>query len=132
MKTPQKRAEIRIGSILRALCPACHTGRVIRGVFAIRPRCPHCGYNLYPEPGFYLGAMCVGFFLTAALTVPPTIVLKLLNVDLNFVLLFPLLEFVFVGTFLMFYCRILWLHFEYRLTDRLDGANSVESKPPQH
>ena len=110
-----------LGAIFKARCPACHEGRVLQGVWGIRRRCEHCGYDFHPEPGFYLGAMAVGFLLTAILTVPPTIALKVLGVDLNFVLIFPLLEFIFVGTFLLFYCRILWLHLEYRMTRKLDG-----------
>src|SRR4051812_22953671 len=101
---PARRTPFKLLSVLRARCPACHTGAVLKGVFAINRRCPHCGYDFEPEPGFYLGAMAVGFLLTAILTVPPTIVLKILNVDINFLILFPLLEFIFVGTFLMFYC----------------------------
>jgi uncharacterized protein (DUF983 family) len=114
---------IKFGSILRARCPACHQGKITHGVWGIHPKCPVCGYNFHPESGFYLGAMAVSFLLTAILTVPPMIALKLLKVDLEVLLVFPFVEFIFVGTFLMFYSRILWLHLEYRLTGRLDGHN---------
>src|SRR5690349_18094409 len=99
---PSKDSEFRISSIFKALCPACHQGRVTEGVFGMRKRCPHCNHNLYPEPGFYLGAMVVGFLFTAIVTIPPTILLKVLNVDEEILIVFPFLEFVFVGTFLMF------------------------------
>jgi Protein of unknown function (DUF983) len=98
-------------------------GSVIKGVFAMRENCPGCGYNFHPEPGFYLGAMAVGFLLTAIVTIPPTIILKLLDVETSLLIVFPLIEFIFVGTFLMFYCKILWLHLEYRMTRRLDGGD---------
>jgi uncharacterized protein (DUF983 family) len=119
----RKEPGIRIGAILRARCPSCHSGRVLKGVFAIRPRCAECDYNFHPEPGFYLGAMAVGYLLTAMVTIPPTIALKMLEVDIRLLVAFPLLEFLFVGTFVIFYCRILWLHLEYRMTNRLDGKN---------
>jgi uncharacterized protein (DUF983 family) len=122
----RKSSGIRLSSVIRARCPSCHTGRVLQGVFAIRPRCPHCDYDFHPEPGFYMGAMVVGFLLTAMVTVPPMVALKLLNVDMNILLAFPFVEFLFVGTFLMFYCRILWLHLEHRMTKRLDGNNEKE------
>ena len=118
--TPKK-PKFKIKSILKAHCPACDIGHVTQGIFSMREKCPHCHYNLHPEPGFYLGAMAVGFLLTAIVTIPPTIILKILNVNIDFLIAFPLLEFIFVGTFLMFYCRVLWLHLEYRMTDRLDG-----------
>lgn len=88
---------------------------------SIRPRCTVCDYNFYPEPGFYLGAMVVGFFLTAVLTVPPVIFLKLMDVEIGILIAFPFLEFLFVGSFLLIYCRILWLHLEYRITSRLSS-----------
>ena len=89
----------------------------------MHPRCPNCDYNLYPEPGFYLGAMVVGFLLTDILIVPPIIVMKLMNVDINILCAFPFVEFVFIGTFLIFYSRILWLHIEHRMTSNLEGAH---------
>ncbi len=118
------KSKLKIMSILRARCPACHSGHVLKGVFLIRPSCLRCHYNFYPEPGFYLGAMVVGFLLTAILTVPPMIVLKVLNVDPILLVLFPFAEFIFVGTFIIFYSRILWLHLEYQMTSRLnEGEN---------
>jgi uncharacterized protein (DUF983 family) len=108
-------------SVLRARCPKCGTGRVTKGVVSIRSHCPDCGYNCYPEPGFYLGAMCIGFFISAMLIIPLMIVLKLLDVDMSVLLAAPFIEFAFVGTFLIFYARILWLHLEYSMTSRLDG-----------
>ena len=118
----------KVGSILRARCPSCHKGKVLKGVFSIRTRCPNCNYNFEPEPGFYLGAMAVGFLLTAVVTIPPTIILKILNVDIGLLIVFPIIEFIFVGTFLMFYSRILWLHLEYQMTKKLDGQATHEGK----
>lgn len=118
-----EKKKLSLGAILKARCPACHTGKVLKGVFAIRARCPVCNYNLHPEPGFYLGAMVVGFLLTAIVTIPPMIVLKLLNVDIRLLIAFPFVEFLFVGTFLLFYCRILWLHAEYQMTKRLESQD---------
>jgi hypothetical protein len=75
-----------------------------------------------------MGAMAVGFLIAAMTTIPPMIFLKVLNVDMNILLAFPFVEFLFVGTFLVFYCRILWLHLEYRMTSRLDGQEIEKSK----
>ena len=124
----RKKADFRISSILRARCPSCHTGKVLESGLTIRPRCLICNYNFYPEPGFYMGAMAVGFLIAAMTTIPPMIFLKVLNVDMNILLAFPFVEFLFVGTFLVFYCRILWLHLEYRMTSRLDGQEIEKSK----
>ncbi len=117
-----KKAGIRMSSILLAKCPSCHTGKVLEG-FSIRARCPHCNYDFYPEPGFYVGAIAVGFLISAMTTIPPLIVLKILNVDINLLIAFPFAEFIFIGTFLMIYCRIIWLHLQYRMTDHLNGRD---------
>ncbi len=112
---------LRLGSILRARCPACHQGPVLRGIFGIYPKCSVCGHDFHPEPGFYLGAMAVSFLLTAMLTVPPMIALKVLGAEIGVLIAFPFIQFIFLGSFLMVYSRVLWLHLEYRMTSRLNG-----------
>ena len=39
--------------------------------------CPHCGRRLEPEPGFYQGAMYVGYGFTMAVTILISLVLYL-------------------------------------------------------
>ncbi|MBY0471974.1 hypothetical protein K2X30_12480 [bacterium] len=119
---------IQLGSVLKARCPSCHKGSVLSGVITIRPKCTVCNYNFHPEPGFYLGAMMVGFLLTAMVTVPPMVFLKFMGVDRSILILFPFLEFLFVGTLIFFYSRVFWLHLEYRMTHRLDGHDSGDSQ----
>ncbi|MFL5813622.1 MAG: hypothetical protein ACJ763_08595 [Bdellovibrionia bacterium] len=106
----------------------------MHNVFGIHRRCKLCGHDFCPEPGFYLGAMAISFLLTAMLTIPPTIALKLLNVDIGLLLAFPFIEFVFLGSFLMVYSRVIWLHIEYRTSQRLDGKyenHRVEQSNPK-
>jgi uncharacterized protein (DUF983 family) len=114
-------ASLRIGSILRARCPACHQGAIMRGIVRMNPRCPSCGYDFNPEDGFHLCAMSISFLLTGLLTIPPLVLLKILGVDIVWLVAFPFIEFIFVGTLLMFYSKVLWLHLEYRMTRHLDG-----------
>lgn len=120
---------MRLKSILLARCPSCHIGTIWTGFFSIRPRCTVCDYNFYPEPGFYLGAIAVSFLLTAIFTIPPTIALKFFEVNLELLILFPFLEFLFLGTFLMFYCKIIWLHLEYTMTHQLDHNQKTKNNP---
>jgi uncharacterized protein (DUF983 family) len=110
-----------LGAILRARCPACRKGAVLKGVFGIHRRCSVCGHDFYPEPGFYLGAMFVSFLLTAMLTVPPMVILKVMEVDTEILIAYPFIQFVFLGSFLLVYSRILWLHLEHAMTKKLDG-----------
>lgn len=41
--------------------------------------CPHCGKRLEPEPGFYQGAMYVGYAFTVALILVVSAILYLLG-----------------------------------------------------
>lgn len=103
-------------SIIKARCPACRKGPILRGVFGLHRRCAVCNYDFYPEPGFYLGAMMVSFLLTGLLTIPPMIALKVMEADLALLVAFPFIEFAFVGSFLLIYSRVVWLYIEHRMT----------------
>src|SRR5690242_9550991 len=96
-------------AILQARCPSCRKGAVTQGMFRTHKRCPVCEYNFYPESGYYLGAMVVSYLITALLTIPTLILLKLNDVDLIVLLTFPFLQFLVVGPILMFYAKIIWL-----------------------
>ena len=83
-----------------------------------------CNYNFYPEPGFFLGAMMVSYLVTAALTIPIVIALKVSGASLTTLFVAPLVWYFFLRTFLLHYSRLFWLHVEYRMTSRLDGVGS--------
>ncbi len=114
-----KKKRLRISSLLTAKCPSCHIGRVLKNGFVIDSCCPHCGYDFYPEVGFYTGSIVIGFLLSAIAIIPPLILLKILDVKIEVLVAFPFIEFLLVGPILMIYCRIIWLHLEYQITERL-------------
>lgn len=120
--------KIKLRAILRGLCPACLEGKITQGFLGLREKCFVCGFSFQPEPGFYLGAMMVSFFVTAAVTIPPMILLKMLDVDMAVLLTFPFVEFIFVGGFLMFYSRILWVHLEYSTMKKLNERDKLKLK----
>jgi hypothetical protein len=118
---PTPRPRLHLWSILRARCPACRTGRVLDGPFRLHRACGHCGYDFHPESGFYLGAMMVGFLLNAMLTIPPMVALKLAGAEVVAILVFPFVEFAIVGTAILFYARIVWLHLEHKVSSGLNN-----------
>lgn len=65
-------AESSLGAVLKGRCPRCRTGKMFTYRAAswrfnvMNERCPHCGVRLEPEPGFYQGAMYVGYAYTVA------------------------------------------------------------------
>ncbi len=61
-------------SILRMKCPRCHVGNLftyknpynIRHIGDMPAKCPNCGQDFSPEPGFYFGAAYVSYALNVA------------------------------------------------------------------
>lgn len=59
-------------ALLQGKCPRCHTGDIFKYSIAghlwqfnqMNSICPHCEVRLEPEPGFYQGAMYVGYGFT--------------------------------------------------------------------
>jgi uncharacterized protein (DUF983 family) len=117
--TLKKRKAPVIIDVLKAHCPACRTGKITQNLFKLNQKCPVCGHNFYPEPGYYLGAMMVSFLVTAMLTVPVVIVLKFAGADVPVLVLTPFAEFAILGPILLYYARIIWLYLEHSMTNRL-------------
>ena len=101
--------------ILRGLCPACHKGKITRGLIGIAKVCPSCGYDLQPEAGYYLGAMMVSFFVAAALTIPPMIAMKFANVDETVLSVYPFVQYAILGPLLARYAKVIWAHIGYHI-----------------
>jgi uncharacterized protein (DUF983 family) len=59
-------------ALLQGKCPQCHTGDIFKYPISghlwkfnhMNMECPHCKVRLEPEPGFYQGAMYVGYGFT--------------------------------------------------------------------
>jgi uncharacterized protein (DUF983 family) len=63
-----------LSAVFNAKCPKCREGNMfaypatnLTKFNVMNERCPHCGVRLEPEPGFYQGAMYVGYGFTVAL-----------------------------------------------------------------
>jgi len=63
-------------ALLRGKCPRCREGHIfmypisrISKFNIMNEICPHCGVRLEPEPGFFQGAMYVGYAFTVAVLV---------------------------------------------------------------
>jgi uncharacterized protein (DUF983 family) len=64
------------GALLEGKCPRCREGEMfsypatkLSKFNVMNKTCPHCGVRLEPEPGFYQGAMYVGYGFTIAVMV---------------------------------------------------------------
>lgn len=73
-------------ALLLGKCPRCREGDIFTypasriGKFNVMNNtCPHCGVRLEPEPGFYQGAMYVGYGITIAMLLLVSAILYLLG-----------------------------------------------------
>jgi hypothetical protein len=70
-------------ALLLGKCPRCHTGEIFKYPIAghlgqfnqMNMMCPHCEVRLEPEPGFYQGAMYVGYGFTMLCIILASIIL---------------------------------------------------------
>jgi len=73
-------------ALLQGKCPRCREGDMftypisrISKFNVMNGTCPHCGVRLEPEPGFYQGAMYVGYGFTIGFLIVISAILYLLG-----------------------------------------------------
>lgn len=59
---------MRLWTALRLRCPRCQRGRLFQRRMTMHAACPHCGLDLEPDPGFYLGSIYANYAATVLLT----------------------------------------------------------------
>lgn len=104
-------------SILGMKCPNCHKGNLfhkpfqLKTAFEMPEKCENCNYNYFPEPGFYYGAMFIGYIITSFSFVAFMILFIFglgMSVEKAFFLLlgFAALTYIFFFRF----ARSVWIH----------------------
>ena len=85
-----------VNALLKGKCPRCREGQMftypaskVTKFNKMNEHCPHCGVRLEPEPGFYQGAMYVGYAFT---------LFALLFIGLLLYFLFDPSDLVYIGT----------------------------------
>ncbi|MEZ4948580.1 MAG: DUF983 domain-containing protein [Saprospiraceae bacterium] len=110
------------GNVLKSTfnltCPRCQTGDLFdtpsfsfQKPFEMPKSCSHCGQNYWPEPGFYYGAMFIGYIFTAWFCIGFIMIIHwVFGVGLigSFVALLVVLTFFFVYIFRL--ARSIWIH----------------------
>ena len=107
-------------ALLHGKCPRCRQGSIfmypisrIAQFNIMNEKCPHCGVRLEPEPGFYQGAMYIGYGITIGCLLLVSLIL--------FIIVNPTSEWTYILANIGFmiciaplnyrYSRILYLHF---------------------
>ncbi|HZI24604.1 MAG TPA: DUF983 domain-containing protein [Chryseolinea sp.] len=98
-------------ALLLGKCPRCRVGDIftypasrLSKFNTMNKSCPHCGVRLEPEPGFYQGAMYVGYGFTVAFLILISAILYFLG-DPN--------EWVYVGTTIAVMILLAPLNYRY-------------------
>lgn len=95
-----------------------------RGFLEMNRRCPGCGYDFFPEDGFYLGAMVAAYFIGAFSVVPTVVGLWYWGRDELSPVVWvgiPCLQIIVMAPWLLRLARSAWLHAEFRITRRLNS-----------
>ena len=100
-----------INALLKGKCPRCREGDMftypatnLTRFNKMNDTCPHCGVRLEPEPGFYQGAMYVGYGFTVAVMLIVSLILYLLG-DPS--------EWVYIGTIIGIMLLLVPLNYRY-------------------
>ncbi len=79
-------AKTYLAALLQGKCPRCHEGDIftyrtskISKFNVMNKVCPCCGVMLEPEPGFYQGAMYVGYGFTMLVIIAISVILSFLG-----------------------------------------------------
>lgn len=101
-----------LAALLKAKCPRCRQGDLFTHPATsllkfniMNDTCPCCGVGLQPEPGFYQGAMYVGYGFTVAVIVAVTIVLYYFMGNPS--------EWVYIGTVIAIMFLLVPLNYRY-------------------
>ena len=108
-----------MAALMQGRCPRCREGQMFSyGAYNLakfnkmNDVCPHCGVRLEPEPGFYQGAMYVGYGITIACIMMVGVILFLLGDPSEWVYIFTVIGIMILIIPLNYrYSRILYLYF---------------------
>jgi uncharacterized protein (DUF983 family) len=126
---------VSVGAMLRRAlglrCPACGTGSIFSGWFAMRETCPHCGLRFEREQGYFVGAIYVNYAVTAVACLGVPILLDtLLGLAMWTQVAIGAALAVVVPVGFFRYARSLWLGIDYMVTAADDASERRRRRSP--
>ena len=116
------------GALFSGKCPRCRTGPIFKYPAAslskfnrMNESCPHCGIRLEPEPGFYQGAMYVGYGFTTAVMVIVGLILYFFFGDPS--------EWVYIGTVIAIMVLLVPLNYRFSRIVYLYAFGGIKYDP---
>ena len=104
----------RLGALLKLRCPICRQAPIFSGALAMHKQCPNCRYVFHREPGYFLGAIVIGYVLALPTVAGFGFLIHNLRPSLSW-------EFSFVVGFALYlgltptifrYARGIWMYFD--------------------
>ncbi len=104
-------------AILNGLCPRCRSAPIFRGsrlwLTPMHERCPVCDLRFEREPGYFLGAMYIGYGLAlSVITLFSAILFFITRLHLRGSLVGGVLMFLPFAPLLTHMARVLWIYFD--------------------
>ena len=113
-----RRADVSaVRGILLQLCPRCRTGKIFRrSVWLVPPmfeRCPYCDLKYDREPGYFLGAMYIGYGLgVAVISAFSALIWEILKWPLVKSVVGGIVLFLPLAPVLTWMARVLWIYMD--------------------
>lgn len=103
-------------SISKFKCPQCHEGdlyksSIIEGIYNMHEECTECNQSFEIEPGFYIGAMYIGYALNSGyMLIGMVLAIFLLDFSVNQSLLLVIFGGVFIMPWVARLARAIWIN----------------------
>lgn len=104
----------RVWDGLHRRCPVCRIGRIFGGAVKMNAQCPTCRYVFEREPGYFLGAIAIGYFMGVGIVCALAVAVRRIVPTLDWEWCFGVaLVFYLLFTPLVFqYARTIWMYFD--------------------
>src|SRR2546426_12774383 len=113
--------------IVRQLCPRCRNGEIFRKSVYLLPgmheRCPECGLKFEREPGYFLGAMYIGYGLTlVSIAIFSFLIWSLFRWSIPKSVVVGLITFLPFAPVLTILARVLWIYLDQAVDPDTGGV----------
>lgn len=113
-------------------CPRCREGNLYRssifsmeGIYNMNDRCPCCGQDFEMEPGFYWGAMYIGYGLSSGYMLSTMLILLYgFEFTLNQSFVLAILGGIVIVPLVARFARTIWIHIYVRYNPKI--AEQIE------
>lgn len=119
-------------SIVQLKCPRCQESDAFetgswsfKKAFDMREKCPVCGLNYFPEPGYYYGSMFISYIWTGWFSIFFVAILHWwLGLSIDWTLAFLAVFFAFNFVYIFRISRLMWLNLNVKFNP--DLAKTVQ------